>query len=187
MLSMGMVVALGFLFMVLMMLTSAGQAATSFVGHGFPMPPWILGVISGVVAFVIATLFFAFLFKLLPDVKIKWRPIWMGALITGVLFTGGKYLLGLYLGRQGTASSYGAAGSVAVLLLWVYYASVIMFFGAEFTHVYAKSTGTELGPVESAQPVTEEQRAQEGIPRQRGQRKEEPPLEGPAGAEPQTT
>jgi len=98
-------------------------------GHGW-------SVAYGMVSFMVITLLFAMIFKILPDMKIAWRDVWLGALITAGLFTGGKYLVGLYLGQSTIISAYGAAGSLVVLLLWVYYSAQIFFFGAEFTRVY---------------------------------------------------
>jgi membrane protein len=88
---------------------------------------------------------FGAIYKVLPDVKIAWRSVWAGAGLTTVLFTIGKYLIGLYLGRSSTINVYGAAGSLVVVLLWVYYAAQILFFGAEFTRVYAQDCGHEVG------------------------------------------
>ena len=92
------------------------------------------------------TLLFGMLFKLLPDVRIRWRHLWVGSLVTALLFLVGEYLLGLYLGRQGTSSSYGAAASVVLILLWIYYSSLIVLVGAEFTQVYARQTGATVAP-----------------------------------------
>jgi len=90
------------------------------------------------------TLLFAMIFKFLPDAKIAWHDVWIGAFITALLFTIGKFALGLYLGKSGVSSSYGAAGSLIVLLLWVYYSSQILFFGAEFTQVYSNRFGSHV-------------------------------------------
>jgi membrane protein len=84
------------------------------------------------------TLLFAMIYRFLPDVRLKWRDVWTGALITAVLFSIGKFLIGLYLGRSSIASSYGAAGSIVVLLVWVYYSAQVILLGAEFTRVYAE-------------------------------------------------
>ena len=105
------------------------------------------------------------IFKYLPDVKVPFSKVWAGAIGTALLFTVGKYCLGMYLGRASTTSSYGAAGSVLVIQMWTYYASVILFFGAEFTQVYARRTGTQVIPSKYAEPVTAEESAREGIPR----------------------
>jgi membrane protein len=94
------------------------------------------------------------IFKVLPDVKIRWRSVWVGAATTALLFTVGKFLIGLYLGRSTAVSAYGAAGSVVLLLLWVYYSAQILFFGAEITEVYANRYGTRLQPTENAEWIT---------------------------------
>src|SRR5207249_559230 len=92
---------------------------------------------------------------------LRWRDVWVGAFVTALLFTLGKYLIGLYLGRSGVTSAYGAAGSLVVILLWVYYSSQIFLFGAEFTQVYANSYGEPRQATENAEPVTPEERARE--------------------------
>jgi hypothetical protein len=106
------------------------------------------------------------IYKVLPDVKLAWKDVIIGAVITALLFTIGKLLLSLYLGNSGVASSYGVAGSFVVFLLWVYYSAQILLFGAEFTQVYARRYGSlYIQPTENAAPVTDAQRAQEGVPR----------------------
>jgi membrane protein len=103
------------------------------------------------------TVLFAMIFKVLPDVEIGWRDVWIGAVATALLFTIGKFLIGLYIGKSAVASTYGAAGSLVVLLLWIYYSSQILFFGAEFTEVYASHYGSRIRPSEHAVPVVERQ------------------------------
>jgi len=149
-LSMSMVLGLGFLLLISMVLTTAAEAAANSLSGFFHVPEAMVAVLSATSSYIVVTLFFALLFKYLPDVKVRWRPIWVGALVTAALFTAGRYLLSMYLGKQATSSSYGAAGSVVVILLWVYYASVIMFLGAEFTQAYAKETGAAIQPNEYA-------------------------------------
>jgi membrane protein len=104
------------------------------------------------------------MFKLLPDAKVRWGDVWVGALITACLFTLGKFLLGLYLAKSGVASVYGAAASLAIVLIWVYYSAQILFLGAEFTYVYSQRRGEKIGPDESAVKITEAERVQQGIP-----------------------
>jgi membrane protein len=103
------------------------------------------------------------IFKVLPDVKIAWKHVWIGASATGLFFELGKFGLAFYLGRESATSSFGSAGSVVLLLLWVYYASCILLFGAEFTKVYAAAHGARLLPTELAVPVTAEARLQQGM------------------------
>jgi membrane protein len=112
---------------------------------------WQVGNI--VIALAITTVLFATIFKVLPDARIAWRDVWVGGLLTAILFTIGKLLLGLYLGRSAIASSYGAAGSLIVLLAWVYYSSQIVFFGAEFTRVYAEREGTHRDVAKPEDPA----------------------------------
>jgi membrane protein len=95
-----------------------------------------------VVSFGVITLLFAIIFRVLPDAYIDWRDVWLGALVTAMLFTVGKSLIGVYLARSGMASAYGTAGSLVVLVVWVYYSAQILFFGAELTHVYARRFGS---------------------------------------------
>jgi membrane protein len=96
---------------------------------------------------------FGLLFKVLPDAKIRWRYVWVGALLTTLLFTIGKYLIGFYLGTSSFNSAYGAAGSLVIILLWVYYSTVIFLFGAELTSVYAKFKGAAIQPYSNAVKV----------------------------------
>ena len=100
--------------------------------------------------FTVVVLLFAMIFKFLPDVKIQWRDVWIGAVITAILFGIGKWLLGFYLGSGAAGSAYGAASSLITLLLWVYYSSQILLFGAEFTQVYAQQAGRRVKPSEYA-------------------------------------
>jgi membrane protein len=143
--SFGMVVSIGFVLLVSLAI-SAALAAVS--GHLDRIgAPQILQVLNIVVSLGIITLLFALVYRFLPDVRLEWREIWIGAFVTALLFTIGKFLIGLYLGRSTAASSYGAAGSVVVLLLWVYYTAQIVLFGAELTRVYAEHyTGREPPP-----------------------------------------
>jgi membrane protein len=95
------------------------------------------------------------MFKVLPDARVQWRDVWAGALFTALLFTAGKYLLGLYLGNKDMSSAYGQAGALVLLLLWFYYSGMIFFFGAEMTQVWARRHGREIEPTEGAVRVVE--------------------------------
>jgi membrane protein len=163
-LSFAMVLAIGFLLLVLLVVSAALHAVQEYMTGLLTMPEWAAQVLDVVISFVGVTALFALIFKVLPDVKIGWRDVWLGAAFTALLFTLGKFLLGMYLGRASVGSAYGAAGTILVILLWAYYSSQILFFGAEFTQVYAKSFGTRITPSEQAQPVTAEARAQQGMP-----------------------
>jgi membrane protein len=135
---------------------SAGLAA---VGHlleaVLPASEIILQAINFLVSFVVITLLFALIYKLIPDVSNAWKDVWVGAGMTSLLFTIGKFLIGLYLGKSEVGLAYGAAGSLIVILLWVYYASQIFLFGAEFTAVYAASHGSRVQPAKNAMPEHE--------------------------------
>lgn len=164
-LSFSMVLGVGFLLLVSLALSAALAAFSGKLNQMIPMGDLVGHAVDFIVSFGVITALFAMIFKYLPDVKIPWRKVWIGAIVTALLFTLGKYLLGLYLGRQSTSSAYGAAGSVIVILMWVYYASVILFFGAEFTQVYARRTGATIVPSKHSVPVTEKERAEQGIPK----------------------
>jgi len=173
-LSLTMVLGIGFLLLISMVLTTALTALTGAMGNRLPISEGLMHVLNFVVSFGVITLLFAMIFKVLPDVKVKWGDVWTGALGTAFLFTIGKYLLSWYLGRASTTSSYGAAGSIVLILLWVYYASLILFFGAEFTRAYAIETGSQIVPSDYAVPVTEQERAEEGMEPATGRQKPEP-------------
>ncbi len=100
-------------------------------------------IVNNVLSFAVVTLLFAAIYKVLPDAEIRWSDVWIGAVVTSVLFVIGKAVIGLYLGHASVGSTYGAAGSLLVFLVWVYYAAQILFFGAEFTQVYARTRGSE--------------------------------------------
>ncbi len=165
-LSFGMVLAIAFLLIVSLVVSAVITGLGTFVGGraGALAPLW--HGVDVIVSIAILSALFAAIFKFLPDVEIAWRDVWVGAVVTSVLFTIGKLLLGIYLGRSSTVSVYGAAGSLVVLLIWVYYSAQILFFGAELTQVYANQYGTRVRPAPNAEPVTEEARAQQGMPRQ---------------------
>ena len=148
-----MVLGIGILLVASMLLTTFISGFYEEISRLINMPGFVAQLVNLGVSLLILTLLFALIFKVLPDVRIPWRGIWVGALVTAVLFLVGEYLLSLYLGRQGTASAYGAAGSVVLILLWIYYSSLILFAGAEFTQVYAKQTGAKIEPGKYAMPL----------------------------------
>jgi membrane protein len=160
-----MVLGIGFLLMVSLVVSAALAAVNEYVSGLFDNLAFLGQVINFIVSFGVITLLFAMIYKILPDVEIAWRDVWIGAAVTALLFTIGKFLIGLYIGHSAVASSYGAAGALVVILLWVYYSAQILLLGAEFTQVYAKRFGSRLVPDEDAVPVTEEARAQQGMPR----------------------
>lgn len=166
-LSFTMVLGTGFLLLVSMALTTFLTAISDSIGSRLPLSGALVHGLNFIFSFAIITVLFAMILKYLPDVRVPFRKVWVGAIGTAFLFTVGKYLLALYLGRASTSSSYGAAGSVIIILMWVYYASVILFFGAEFTQVYAKLTGARVVAGQFGVPTTEEKRAEEGIPHEK--------------------
>jgi hypothetical protein len=121
-------------------------------------------VLNFVVSFGVVTALFAAIYKVLPDAEIAWSDVWVGAAVTALLFAVGKLLIGLYLGHASVGSTFGAAGSLLVFLVWVYYSAQILLFGAEFTQVYARRYGSRIVPSEGAVALTDEARAQQGIP-----------------------
>lgn len=149
------VLGLGFLLLVSLLITTALTAAIQFLGGLLPGSDVLWQAIELVVSFLFITGFFALVFKLLPDAHIAWRDVWVGAAVTAALFTLGKFLIGLYLGRSGVTSPYGAAGSLVLILLWVYYSALILFFGAEFTQVYANAHGAGIQPSATATAINE--------------------------------
>jgi len=136
-LNFGMVLVIGFLLLVSLVMSTAIAGLNQRLENVLPLPAIVWAAVAFVISLGLVTTLFALIFKVLPDAQIRWRHVWFGALITALLFEVGKTGLSWYLGREGTASAFGAAGSVVLLLLWVYYTSAILFFGAEFTQVYA--------------------------------------------------
>ncbi len=143
--SFAMVLATGFLLLVSLVLSAVISSVGERIGEAIHLPGIFLqSVNTGVSILVVATLF-AMLYKFLPDVKITWGDVWVGALFTSVLFNIGKLLIGLYLGNSSVGSAYGAAGSLVVMLVWIYYSAQIVLFGAEFTQVYSRRHGSKKG------------------------------------------
>lgn len=140
-LSFSMVLVTGFLMLISMLLTTALQAFGDSLGRatGLPVGAWLAG--SGVLSFAAATVLFSAIFKILPDTPIRWRDVWIGGAFTAAFFMIGKLAMGWYLGREAAASSYGSAGSFVVMLTWLYYSSMILLFGAEFTRSHAARRG----------------------------------------------
>jgi membrane protein len=134
-LSFGMVLAIGLLLLVSLLLTAALAALADWATGWLPLPAWLLHLLSFVVSLAGISALFALVFKYIPRAETRWGPVWMGAFLTACLFDIGKTLIGLYLGTAAIGSTYGAAGSLVAVVLWVYYSALIFFFGAEFTHV----------------------------------------------------
>lgn len=163
-LSFTMVLGIGFLLLVSLVITAAISALGEFAAGLFPGSELVMQLVNFMLSFAVITVLFAMIFKILPDVSIAWRDVWLGAAVTSLLFSIGKWLIGLYLGQSSTASVYGAAGSLVIILLWVYYSAQILFFGAEFTQVYANRFGFRVVPEEGAIALTADARAEQGIP-----------------------
>src|SRR5205085_3128018 len=162
-----MVVGIGFLLLVSLAASAWLAALGKFFSGWLPLPAGLLEAGNAVLSFAIITCMFATIYKLLPDVRIAWGNVAVGAAVTALLFTLGKTLFGLYLGRTAVASVYGAAGSLIVILLWVYYSAQIVFLGAEFTKVYSRRFGAVVVPEPTAVPLTAEARAALGMDRRK--------------------
>ena len=152
--SFALIVGIGFLLLVSLVITAGLSALGTFRVGLLPGQEAIWQGINFVVSFGVITLLFALIFKVLPDVEIAWRDVWIGAIITALLFNVGKLLIGLYLGRSSVSSAYGAAGSLIIVLLWVYYSAQILFLGAKFTQVYSNKYGSHFKPKAGAEEVT---------------------------------
>lgn len=151
--SFSMVLGVAFLLLVSLVLSALLTGIGSRFSSALPGGAWLWEIVNFVVSFGVITVLFALIFQYVPDVEIKWKDVWMGAAVTALLFALGKFGLGLYLGRASVASPYGAAGSLIVLVIWVYYAAQILFMGAEFTQVYARHRGSRIQPSDHAVPI----------------------------------
>jgi len=152
-LSFAMILAIGFLLLVSLVISAGLAAVGKFMSGLVPAEAIVWQVINFLLSFALVGLLFAMIFKVLPDVKIAWREVWLGAVLSALLFNLGKFALGWYLGRSSVASAYGAAGSLVIILLWVYYSSQTLFLGAEFTRVYAKCFGRPFRPAAGSEFV----------------------------------
>jgi membrane protein len=142
------VLALGFLLLVSMLVTTALAAAGKYIGTY--LPEGALQAANLILSFSVITILFAMMFKWLPDTQVHWRDVWLGAALTAVLFEVGKFLIGFYIGKQGLESTYGAAASLVIVLIWVYYSAQIVLFGAEITNVRAKQRRGAAAPQAAA-------------------------------------
>jgi len=145
-LSFTMVLGIGFLLLVSLVVSAGLSATQELVGNAFPIPEFLLQIINLIISIGVITVLFAMIYKYLPDAEVPWRDVWLGAFVTAILFSVGKMLIGIYLGNSAVASSFGAAGSLVLLLIWIYYSAQILFFGAEFTQVYANMHGSKILP-----------------------------------------
>ena len=159
-LSLGMVLGIAFLVLVSLALTAALSAAGQALFGGFGET--VGQALNFVLSFVVIALLFAAIFKVLPDARIDWRDVWVGAVATAIFFVVGKFLIGLYIGQSNPGSAFGAAGALAVLLVWIYYASLIVLLGAEFTQAWMKLHGRAIEPEQGAVHMREVQERDRG-------------------------
>ena len=157
-LSLMMVLGTGFLLLVSLTVSASLAAIGSYLQHLLPFPEPFFHLLNFGISFGVITLLFAMMFKILPDAPVAWNDVWIGAAVTAFLFTVGKLLIGIYLGKANFASTYGAAGSLVVILVWVYYSTQILLFGAEFTNVYAMTYGS-LKEAPAAGPAVSSKRS----------------------------
>ncbi len=142
--SFGFALATGFLLLVSLVISAGLAAVTRYFSEFLPGAGFLWQAINVVVSLTVITFLFGMIFKIIPDAIIRWRDVWVGAFVTSVLFNIGKYLIGVYLGQATIGSAYGAAGSLVVFLVWIYYSAQILFLGAEFTNVYARKLGHRI-------------------------------------------
>ena len=153
-LSFSMVVVVAFLLLVSLLLNTGLSVVGSLLGGALPGGTVVWHIVEFCVSFGVISLLFAAIFKVLPDVELSWRDVSVGSLFTALLFNIGKMLIGFYLGQTSAASAYGAVGSLVVVLLWVYYSSAIVFFGAEFTRVLLIESGRNISPLQDAELIS---------------------------------
>jgi membrane protein len=149
-LSFTMVLGVAFLLLVSLLVSAALSAAGAFFSERLPGGELLWQALNLLISLTVITFLFALIFKVIPDVQVGFRDVWLGALVTAFLFDLGKLALSLYLGRESVSSPYGAAGSLIVLTIWIYYAAQILFLGAEFTQVYARHRGRRIPPTKNA-------------------------------------
>jgi len=166
-LSFTMVLGIGFLLLASLIVSAALSALAEYIGTRWPLGDFWLELINFIISFVVVTFLFAMIFKFLPEINIAWRDVWLGAAVTSALFSLGKFLIGFYLGRSEVGNTFGAAGSLAIILIWIYYSAQILFFGAEFTQVYANRYGSKIVPDPDMVKITEQERAEKGIPHEK--------------------
>jgi membrane protein len=172
-LSSSLIISLGFLMIVTLVVNGAIEAFMDWIGRYFGQATEILLVIVNlIVTFVVITVLFGIMFKFLPDARVRWKHVRTGAIFTALLFMVGRYLIGLYIRQSATETTYGAAGSIIVLLIWIYYSAVILYIGAEFTQVYAEAYGGKIEPAEYAVHVQQTE-VEKDVPKLPPQHKEE--------------
>ncbi len=163
-LSFAMVLGVAFLLLVSLVISAALSAFEDWFTASFGGSGQLWHVANLALSLTMVAFLFALMFKVVPDVKISWSNVWVGSLVTAVLFVLGKFLIGLYVAKASVATPFGAAGSLMVIVVWVYYSAHIVFLGAEFTQVYARIAGSPIEPARGAVALTEEARVAQGIP-----------------------
>lgn len=164
--SFAMALAAGFLLLVSLIINAVLTAIPGYLGSRLSNFALVAALFNVLLPLAVTTVLFAVMFKVLPDVRLAWRDVWLGGLITALLFTLGKSVIGFYLGNSQVGTTYGAAGSVVIILVWVYYTAQILYFGAEFTRVYVRRYGKKPAQLtENAAPVTQPEQLQQGWPR----------------------
>jgi len=142
-----------FLLLVSLVVSAALATVGAYFEHTLPGGTVVWHLLNIAISICVTGVLFGLIFKVVPDVHLRWREVWRGALVTAVLFTGGKFLIGLYLGRSTVASPFGAAGSVVALVVWIYYSAQILFFGAELTKADVEQRGRHVEPTPNAVPI----------------------------------
>jgi len=155
-----MVLGICFLLLVSLIISSIVAAVSQTLSGRIPGGAAVGHIFENATAFLVISLLFSMIFKILPDVKIGWNDVWIGAAVTALFFTIGKFVIGMYIGKTSIGSGYGAAGSIIVLITWIYYSAQILFFGAEFTQVYARLHGTQVVPKKNAEMVNPKRETQ---------------------------
>ncbi|MCC6272952.1 MAG: YihY/virulence factor BrkB family protein [Deltaproteobacteria bacterium] len=155
-LSLAMVLVIGFLLLVSLAVSASLAAFGGAIAAYASIPEWALSAFNALLSVAVVTVLFAMIFKVLPDVQLRWREVFLGALFTSILFSAGKGLIGMYIGKSGVTSVFGAAGSLVIVMLWVYYSSLILFLGAAFIRVYLEERGHRVWPAPHTVFVREE-------------------------------
>ncbi|HLA54413.1 MAG TPA: YihY/virulence factor BrkB family protein [Flavitalea sp.] len=161
--SSSLIISLGFLLVVSLIVNGVIEAAVSLLSKRFSeMTQYLMIGVNYLFTFIVIMTLFAIIFKFLPDAKIRWKHVRSGAIFTAILFMIGRYLIGLYITKTGTESTYGAAGSIVIILVWIYYSAVILYLGAEFTQVYTAATGGRIEPAGYAVQIEQREIEREG-------------------------
>ena len=163
--SMAMILGIGFLLLISMVLTAMVDSFAGYLGNMMSVPKWVLPTVNDLISLFVVSLLFGLIFKVLPDVRLRWRHVWLGAVLTALLFTLGKFGLGIYLSHEINSSSYGAGSAFVVILLYVYYSSVILYLGAAFTKVYSMRRGIKVRPARYAIHMSPADWIMQGMPR----------------------